>query len=356
MLPFFTPHISLKDKILFYESTANLLEGGITLLGALKGLLSRTHSWLLHDTLDHTIFFIESGDSLNVAMRKFPNFYDEKEIAIIESGEQTGMLKDSFQAIAAELRMQSDLRSKVIGALTYPFVIMFFLVLALTVVMTYVVPQIMPILAEVTTKISFSTRSLIFASNFLRDNMIFIVIIFVAIGLIFNWYVMTETGKKRFDTFKIHAPLIGPVYKNYLIVQVMSTFHLLSSSGVSIVKTLRLTGASSWNTKINEMYTNMANEVSKWKKISETMFEVDKTGYIFSSDIIQMIESAEKTSTVHQVTKKISEQYRREVDASLDIMVKLIEPVALLMAGVFVMWFAIAIFSSIMQVVDVAGN
>jgi type II secretory pathway component PulF len=86
------------------------------------------------------------------------------------------------------------------------------------------------------------------------------------------------------------------------------------------------------------------------------MFEVDKTGYIFSSDIIQMIESAEKTSTVHQVTKKISEQYRREVDASLDIMVKLIEPVALLMAGVFVMWFAIAIFSSIMQVVDVAGN
>lgn len=69
-----------------------------------------------------------------------------------------------------------------------------------------------------------------------------------------------------------------------------------------------------------------------------------------------MIESAEKTSTVHQISKKISEQYRREVDASLAIMVKLIEPIALLMAGVFVMWFAIAIFSSIMQVVDVSGN
>lgn len=69
-----------------------------------------------------------------------------------------------------------------------------------------------------------------------------------------------------------------------------------------------------------------------------------------------MIESAEKTSTVHQVSLRISEQYRREVDASLAIMVKLIEPIALLMAGVFVMWFAIAIFSSIMQVVGVAGN
>jgi type II secretory pathway component PulF len=68
-----------------------------------------------------------------------------------------------------------------------------------------------------------------------------------------------------------------------------------------------------------------------------------------------MIESAEKTSTIHQVSDRIREQYRREVDASLAIMVKLIEPIALLLAGVFVMWFAIAIFSSIMQIVDVAG-
>lgn len=68
-----------------------------------------------------------------------------------------------------------------------------------------------------------------------------------------------------------------------------------------------------------------------------------------------MIEGAEKTSTIHQTSKKISEQYRREVDASLGVMVKLIEPIALLMAGVFVMWFAIAIFSSIMQVVNLAG-
>lgn len=356
MLPFLTPTISLKEKIIFYESIANLLEWGITLLGAFKWLLSRTHPGLLYDTIEHTIFFIESGDSLNIAMRKFPSFYEEKEIALIESGEQTGMLKDSFQAIASELRMQSELRTKVIGALTYPFVIMFFLVLALTVVMTFVVPQIMPIIAEMTTEISFSTKSLIWVSNFMRDNIFFIIATLVWAALIFRGYIMTDEWKKKFDYAKIYTPIVGLVYKNYLIVQVMSTFHLLSSSGVSIVKTLRLTGASSWNSKMNEMFSFMADEISKGKKISEAMLDADKSGYIFSSDIIQMIESAEKTSTVHTITQKISEQYRREVDASLAIMVKLIEPIALLMAWVFVMWFAIAIFSSIMQVVDVAWN
>lgn len=68
-----------------------------------------------------------------------------------------------------------------------------------------------------------------------------------------------------------------------------------------------------------------------------------------------MIESAEKTSTIDTVSSKISTQYRREVDASLSNMVKFIEPVALLLAGVFVLWFAVAIFSAIMQVVSVAG-
>ncbi len=356
MLPFLTPSVSLADKILFYESISNLLEGGITLLASFKWLLSRTSPWALHDIIENTIFFIESGDSLNIAMRKFPDFYTQKEIAIVESGEQTGMLKDAFISIASELRMQEDLRRKVIGALTYPLVIMFFLILALTVVMTYVVPQIMPIIAEMTTEISFSTRSLIWVSNFLRHNMIFIIIVVVALVLIFRWYTMTDMGKSWLDRTRLYAPITGTIYKNYLIVQVMSTFHLLSSSGVSIVKTLRLTGASAGNSCIANMYSYIADEVSKWKKISEAMLEVDKERYVFSSDIVQMIESAEKTSTIHQISKKIADQYRREVDASLAVMVKLIEPIALLMAWVFVMWFAIAIFSSIMQVVGVAGN
>lgn len=354
MFPSFTPSLSLKDKILFYESTANLLEWGITVLWALKWLLSRAPSGLLRDVVENTIFFIESGDALNVAMRKFPNFYTEKEIAIVESGEQTGMLKDAFQSIAWELRMQEELRTKVIGALIYPFVILFFLILALTIVMTYVVPQLVPMITSVTTDLSFSTRSLIWMSDFLRNNMVFLVLVVIASALIFRGYTMTDTGRAWLDRSKLSIPVIGQVYKNYLIVQVMSTFQLLASSGVSIIKTIRLTGASSGNSQVSGMYSYMADDISKWKKISESMVEVDKAGLFFTPDIIQMIESAEKTSTIHTISRKISEQYRREVDASLATMVKLIEPVALLLAWVFVMWFAIAIFGSIMQVVSIA--
>ena len=84
------------------------------------------------------------------------------------------------------------------------------------------------------------------------------------------------------------------------------------------------------------------------------MKEADPVGNIFTSNILQMVESAEKTSTVNLVANKLSTQYRREVDTSLAIMVKFIEPIALIFAAIFVLWFAIAIFSAIMQVVSTA--
>ena len=116
--------------------------------------------------MENTIFFVEGGDQLNTAMRKLPNFYSEKEIAIIEAGEQTGMLKDTFMAIAKELRTQQELKSKVMGALTYPFIIVLFLVLAMVVIMVYVIPQIMPVILEMAVDIPLSTRSLMAVSDF----------------------------------------------------------------------------------------------------------------------------------------------------------------------------------------------
>lgn len=345
-----TGGISTKDKVLFYESIANLLDWWVTLLSAFKGFASRLSPGPLKDAVDNTVFFVESGDQLNTAMRKLPNFYSEKEIAIIESGEQTGMLKDTFTAIASELRMQQELKSKVMWALTYPVIIMIFLVLAVTVIMVYVIPQIMPVIVEMAAEMTFSTRSLIAVSDFLRNNIYWIIGGIIAATLIFRGFVVTDSGKMWFDKFKIYNLVSGKVYKNYLIVQVMGTFHLLSSSGVSIVKALRLTGASSWNAYMAELYNMIADDVASGKKMSESMIDHDKDHYIFTPDILQLIESAEKTSTVHQTTLKISEQYRRELDASLAMMVKFIEPVALLMAGLFVMWFALAIFSVVMQI------
>jgi type II secretory pathway component PulF len=116
---------------------------------------------------------------VNVAMRKLPDFFDEKEISIVESGEQTGMIQESFLAIANDLRGQEELKNKITSAMTYPVIIILFLILAISVVMVYVVPQLMPIIGSMAGDLPFTTRALIGTSNFLKDNYVFIFISFL---------------------------------------------------------------------------------------------------------------------------------------------------------------------------------
>lgn len=122
------------------------------------------------------------------------------------------------------------------------------------------------------------------------------------------------------------------------------------------MKTLRLTGASAGNGVITKLFNRLADDIAHGMKISESMKNQDTEHLFFTPDILQMIESSERTSTIDIITHKIAVQYKREVDLALATMVKFIEPMALLLAGIFVLWFAIAIFGAIMQIVSLAGN
>jgi type II secretory pathway component PulF len=167
---------------------------------------------------------------VNVAMRKLPDFFDEKEISIVESGEQTGMIQESFLAIASDLRGQEELKNKIVSAMTYPVIIILFLILAISIVMIYVIPQLMPIIGGMSDDLPFTTRALIGTSSFLQDNFLFIFIALAGFILISVGFSRTEYGAEIIDREKIMLPITGPVYKNYLIVRTMSTFHLLSSA------------------------------------------------------------------------------------------------------------------------------
>lgn len=163
-------------------------------------------------------------------MRKLPNFFEEQEIAIVEAGEQTGMIQKAFLAVAADLRSQEDLRNKITSAMSYPVIILIFLCLAITVVMIYVIPQLMPIIGNLGSELPWSTRSLIGTSDFMKHNYLLIFAVIIAVALVFQGYTRMDTGKLWWDRTKIGIPVTGLVYKNYLIVRVMSTFHLLNSS------------------------------------------------------------------------------------------------------------------------------
>jgi type II secretory pathway component PulF len=351
----FWHRIGTKEKALFFEHLSNLVEGGVTALSALGSFLEKTANPRLSAEVSELALLVESGDGFSTAMKKLPRTFSRAEVSIVEAGEQSGTMQKSFLNIATDLRNREEIRIKLKSALTYPLVVMVFLAGAVLIVMTYVVPKLVPLFETSGSELPAVTAALMSTSTFLRDHVILFVVLAVIISFSFRAWASTYSGRLVLDQFFLRVPLVGPLYRNYLIVRVASMLSLLLSAGIPIVKTLRLSGESTGNLVFEEKVTEIAAKVEMGKRLAESIEECDPTFKIFTRDFVQIVSAGERTSTVNKVTARLADQYSREVDASIATLVRFVEPAAVLFAGGFVLWFALAIFSAVMKITESVG-
>ncbi|EKE28571.1 MAG: hypothetical protein ACD_3C00043G0010 [uncultured bacterium (gcode 4)] len=349
---YFWQTITPRDKALFYEHLSNLIDWWVTVISALNAFLEKTLNPRLAKEISNLLIFIDSWDSFSIAMKKLPTVFNKKEIAIIEAWESSGTMQRSFESLGNQLREQDDLKLKAKAALTYPIIILAFLIVAIFVIMTAVIPKLKPLFSTADVELPYATLSLIYASDFFTWN---IIIIIIWLGLIALWlktYSRTDDWKRTFDELFLKLPLVWNVYKNYIIAQIASNLGLLIGAGIPIIKTLRLTWEASNNVIYNQALDIVAEKVSSWKKLTQSIEETDPAHKCFPNDFIQIIWAWEKTSTVNKVCSKIHKQYTREVEHSITVMIKWIEPMAILIAWIFVLWFAFAIFSAVLKITE----
>ncbi len=348
----FWHRISIKEKALFYEHLANMVDGGVWVIAALHSFLDKNRNVKMEVEIMSLLVFVESGDSFNIAMKKLPSTFDRREVAIIEAWEQSGTMQNSFVSLANELRNQEELTSKVKGALTYPFIIILFLVGAILTIMTYIIPKLEPLFMNTWVELPLATRTLVATSGFIGHNIAGIIIFFIILTLSFNAYAKSTFGRRSLDILYLKIPVIGTVYRNYIIVRVASTLSLLLEAGIPIIRTLGLTGEGSNNVLFQEKIEEISKKVQNGKKIAESIEESDPKFEVFTQDFYQIISAGERTSTINKVCRKLATQYTREVDSSISVLIRFIEPLAILIAGIFVLWFAFGIFSAVLKITE----
>ena len=175
--------ISLKEKAVFYEHLGNLLDGGVTLVEALESFCAKIKNPLLYQEITSVLRLIDSGDSMSIALKKHPHTFDKSEVSIIEAGEQSGTMQRSFASLADDLRNRDDLRRKLVSAMTYPLIIMGFLLAAIVIVMVFVIPKLLPLFETSGTELPLSTRSLVATSNFLANHFFLIIFFLIIFGV-----------------------------------------------------------------------------------------------------------------------------------------------------------------------------
>lgn len=344
--------VGLVDKYNFYEYISVMLDGGVTISETLDSVQTKIKNEFFRQKIKQLQTFVSSGDSFSKSMRKLPQVFEWSEISIIEAWEATGKLSASLASLSDNLRKNHELRQKVKNALTYPAIIFLFLLVSIIVVLTYVIPSITPLFETAEVELPAATQALIATSDFIRWNFLVLIFFFAVIGVFGMGYKNTEKGKANLDYFLLQLPLVGTVYKNYILSSLSSNLGSLIWSGVPVVKALTLTSKSLGNKVYQLILDDVITQVSWGNKIVDSMAKVDEKNQFFPPDFLQMLSVWEKTASLEKVSKKINQQYTREVSYSLENLTKWIEPIAILLAGIFVLWFAFAIFGAILKVTE----
>ena len=223
---------------------------------------------------------------------------------------------------------------------------------AVIVVLMYVIPAIKPLFETSEVELPVATKTLIFTSDFIANNYALLFLLFFTLFVLFVWYKNTPSGKRSIESFLLDLPLVWKVYRNYILSNLVSTLWGLIWSWVNVIKALKLVWKSTDNSIYEWLFNEIALKVSKWGKIVESMRDVDPDRYYFPWDFTQMLSVWEKTASLEKISKKINSQYEREVDYSLANLTKWVEPIAILIAWIFVLWFAFAIFWAILKVTE----
>jgi len=353
-LPIFQK-VSIVDKFNFYEYLSVMLDWWVTISETLESVQTKIKNTFFKEKIKEIQTYVSSWDSFSKSMKKVPQIFSSWEIAIIESGETTWKLAMSLANLSDNLRTSYDLRSKIKAALTYPTIIFSFLVLAVIIVLTYVIPAVSQLFETSEVSLPIATIALIATSNFVIYNWAILLLFICTAIVLFYGYKNTEKWKANMDYFLLSLPLIGKVYKNYILASISTSLGSLISSGVPVIKSLGLT-AKSLDNLVYEVHINQVMEkVSWWQKIVDSFAAVDPDHKLFPLDFLQMLSVWEKTASIDKVTQKLTAQYTREVNYSLSNMTKWIEPIAILVAWVFVLWFAFAIFWAILKVTQTVG-
>ena len=290
---------------------------------------------------------VEGGQFLSVAMQRHPRVFNELFISMVEAGEASGVLDGTLDRVAHQLEKEMQIRRRVKGALMYPLVVLSFALLILVGLLLFLVPVFTKVFADLGGELPYLTQLVVAASDFMR-NYYFIIFPALAIGIFgLRRYIATPGGRYRFDALKLKAPIgIGGVVQKVAIARLSRTLSTLIEAGVDIIQALDIAGDTSGNRIVAEATDNVKERIRKGERFRAAM--VDESAY--PPMVAHMVGVGEETSEMGDMLSKVADFYEDEVDASIQSLTSVIEPIMMIAIGLVVGVIIIAMYLPMFEV------
>ncbi len=329
ILPKFPVRIAQKRLAIFTRQFSVMLDAGLPLVQCLEILGEQEEDKNFREIIQAVRTDVEAGASLADSMRKHPRAFTNLYVSMIAAGEAGGILDVILQRLSVYIEKIVKLNSQVRSALVYPVTVIVIAVGVVAIILWKVIPVFAQLFAGLGGELPFLTRVVVDASNFLQRYFLIIVPVLLAGYFAARRWYKTESGRKFFDTLMLKIPIIGMLLRKIAVARFCRTLSTLTSSGVPILDGLDITARTSGNAVIEEAILAVRKAVEEGKTVSAPLAETK----VFPPMVVQMINVGEQTGALDQMLSKIADFYEEEVDTAVEGLMKLIEPLMIVVLG-----------------------
>jgi type IV pilus assembly protein PilC len=346
--------VQAEDITNFARQFSAMIGAGLPLIQCLSILTEQTENKNFKKVLVSVTSGVESGNSLADSMAKHPKIFPELFVNMIAAGEIGGILDTILLRLATFLEKAAALKRKIKGAMMYPIVISVVSVIAIAALLGFVIPVFTKMFMDSGAKLPAPTQIVVNMSNFIKTPAKILPVIGVAVmaAVAFIRYRATTQGRYNVDKFFLRIPVFGDLAKKSAVAQFSRTLGTLLASGVSILEALDITAKTASNMVIRRALQSMIGAISEGKTITEPM----KATGVFPPMVIQMVAVGEESGGMDQMLSKIADFYDEEVNAAVETLTSIMEPIIIVILAVIMGGALIAMYMPMFDMINTVGG
>ena len=331
----------------FYSQLGTLLRSGVPMLRALTVLSQQSGSKTLQTALVDVKSRVEEGESLGDAFARYPKIFNDMAVNMVRAGSEGGFLEDALDRVALFVELQEELKGKTIGALAYPMFILGVGSIIVMVLLVYFVPKFDSLFNTMRARgnLPAATEVLLAISRVAQSYWWVVLGIMVVVAIALYKYLETERGKRMFDLVKIKTPLLGSVFLNLAVSRFCRVLGTLLANGVPLLKSMDISRMAAGNRILAQSIAEAAEEVTAGARLAKPLADCGH----FPKTVVEMISVAEESNTLDQVLVQISDNLEKITFRRLEVVVRLLEPILLLMLAGVVMFVVLALMVPVLN-------
>lgn len=344
--------VSSKEVVIFTREIAIMIESNVPPAKALEALGEQMSNKSFKEKIFKISADIREGVTLSKAFSKYPKIFSTFYVNMLRSGEISGTLPEVLRKIADHLENEYYIRTKTMGAMVYPIVVLVVFAIIFTVVVVYIIPGLVEVLESSGAELPLVTKIVIGVSNFVVNYWWAVLLILIGIASFVYYYPKTKEGKQVTDAILLKVPVLGNFQKNIYMNRFAENLATLLSSGKPITEALEVTADLIGNNVYREIILQARDGVVKGQKISDSLVNYPK--YI-SPLFVQMVAVGESTGKISETLMNVVRFYKTEIETFVDSISNIIEPVLILGLAGMVGLLVAAVFLPLYQIGGTLG-